>query len=58
MLDIAFEEFDIGMLASADRDQFGADVEPDAVIAGAREQGGEDARPASEIGDARAGGSP
>ena len=38
VLDIAFEEFDIGMLAPADRDQFGADVEPHAIIAGAREQ--------------------
>ena len=55
VLDIAFEKFDTGMLASTDRDQFGADVEPHAIIAGAREQGGEGARPASEIGHARAG---
>ena len=55
VLDIAFEELDVGMLAATNRDQFGADVEPDAIIAGAREQGGEGARPAAEIGHARAG---
>ena len=47
-----------GCFTLPDRDQFGADVEPDAFIAGAREQGGEGARPASEIGDARAGRQP
>jgi hypothetical protein len=29
VLDIAFEKLDAGMLAATDRDQFGADVEPD-----------------------------
>ena len=43
-----------GILAPPDRDQFGADVEPDAVVAGAREELGEDAGAAAEIGDARA----
>src|SRR4029077_17720836 len=55
LLDVAFEEFDIGMLAPSDRDQFGADVEAHAVVARARQQGGEGAGPAAEIGYARAG---
>ena len=55
MLDVALDEFDRGIFAASDRDQFGADVEPDAVIAFAREQRGERAGAAAEIGDPRAG---
>ena len=54
MLDVAFEEFDPGMLAPPHRDQFGADVEPHAVVAGAREERREGAGAAAEIGNARA----
>ena len=38
VLDVAFDEFDLGIFAPSDREQLGADVEPDAVVAGAREQ--------------------
>ena len=44
------------IFAPADLDQLGADVEADAVVAGARQQIGEHARTTAEIGDARAAG--
>ena len=31
VLDVAFDEFDAGIFAAAERDQLGADVEADAV---------------------------
>ena len=53
--DVAFEEFDMGIFAAADRDQLGADVEPDADVACARKQRGERPRSAAEVGHPRAG---
>ena len=55
MLDVALDEFDPGILAAADREQLGADVEPDAVVAFALEQRGERAGAAAEVGHPRAG---
>jgi len=53
VLDVAGDEGDRRMLAAADREQFRADVETDAVVAGAREQPGKRAGAAAEVDDAR-----
>src|SRR5258708_24421383 len=55
VLDVAGDEFDPRMLAPPDLQQFGADVETDAVVAGARDQRREGAGAAAEIDDPRAG---
>ena len=50
-LDVAFDELNVRIFAAAKFDQFGADVEPDAIVSRPFEPMGKGARPAAEIGD-------
>jgi len=48
-VDVTLDEFDIWIFAASDRDQFRADVETDARVAGTLQEIAEHARPATEI---------
>src|SRR5262249_61727676 len=56
VLDVAGNDLEARVLAAADLEQLRADVEADAVVAGARQQRAERAGAAAEVDDARAAG--
>src|SRR3954469_7042447 len=54
MLNVAFDELDIGIVTAPQRHELWAEVEADDVAALLMQQIGENARPAAKIDDARA----